>query len=219
MTDVRSAAGASVRFAAKYPWAIVPDRPRAEPRPASVPEGASRWLRSERTQRRCRPSAQATRLGWTVRSPIAVQMAPVPQIEVDAEPDDLSELAAALPDRALWRREASYLAIDRRSWIGLHQARFGEAWEAMFVPNGEGTLEWHLGWTVDIPPTHALLVLPEPASPVTALTGLLDAASLGRIGRQRGMSIAIHPRRATIQRGDPVARLVLLHPDSLTGDS
>ncbi len=209
---------ASVRFAAKYPWAIIPDRPVPDRRPSEPPEGWSRWLRADRTHHRCRPSSLGERLGWMVRSPIDVEMSPVEQVEVGAEPDELGGLAAALPGHELWRRETSYLAIAKGSWIGLHQAQFDGGWEAMFVPNGEGTLEWHLGWTVEIPPTHAMLVMPDPRAAVLALLGVLDAPTIERVGRLRGMSVAIRPRPASIRRGDPIARIVLLHPDSWRRD-
>ena len=87
----------------------------------------------------------------------------------------------------------------------------------MFVPNGEGSVEWHLGWQLHMPEDFYLLILPSPELPdLQVPPGVLDAATVRRLNNEHGVSIAVRPRASVkIKRRQPVARLILLHEDSL----
>lgn len=47
-------------------------------------------------------------------------------------------------------------------------------------------------------------------------TGILDHRTVQRLNAETGFSIAIKPRRSVqLRRGQPFAKILLLHPDSL----
>ena len=87
----------------------------------------------------------------------------------------------------------------------------------MFTPNGAGTVEWRLGWAVDLPQNYFLLVMPcDPPGPVHVPVGVLSSRITARMADDGGMSIAIRPDGLTpVRRGQPIARAVPLHADSL----
>jgi hypothetical protein len=125
--------------------------------------------------------------------------------------------AAAAGYSALWRRGKNFIGIRNAGWLRQAEVKTDRGWEAMFVPNGGGSLEWHLGWDLEIPAGYFLLVfgmeeLPDLEVPV----GVMDSKALGRLNQTSGMAIAVRPRRpVSIARGQPVARMVLLHADSV----
>ena len=86
----------------------------------------------------------------------------------------------------------------------------------MFIPNGEDTIEWRLGFTITGVDDHSVLVFPSDHHPELGVkVGVLTSASLQRL-EATGFSIAVSPnRRVPIRRGQEIARIVLLHPESL----
>ncbi|MBX9420843.1 hypothetical protein [Streptomyces lateritius] len=156
-------------------------------------------------------------LGWRVHSPIDIQFTPLDQIELDGISDP--EAAGKAANRAeLWQREKSHLAVEKTSWLHLYQFSTARGWENMFLPNGAGTVEWRLGWGIDVPRGHFLLILP-PENQVDGLqvpTGILSSTATSRMSRENGLSIAVRPTQpTTIRRGQEIARIVLLPSDSL----
>ncbi|MBW4717319.1 hypothetical protein [Saccharothrix obliqua] len=86
----------------------------------------------------------------------------------------------------------------------------------MFVPNGSGTVEWRLGWGIRIPDRYLLLVLGAGHPGLEIPLGILLARVVNAMTDRGGFSLAVHPTEpTTVRRGDPVARVVLLHPDSV----
>jgi hypothetical protein len=206
-----------VEFAARATWALLPLPAERKRAPEPPPDQAFRWLGSRRIPERCGPSQMAAQLGWVVRSPMNVTVGPLTQIEIATDDgDELQELSLVLPSHELWRREDGYLAVPRPNWLRLYQARFGTGWEATFVPNGQGTFEWHLGWTMTIPQGYAVLVMGHEQCALDVPMGVLREPVIARLNQGHGQAIAIRPSaEISIRRGDPIARLVLLHPDSL----
>lgn len=85
----------------------------------------------------------------------------------------------------------------------------------MFIPNGQGTVEWRLGFSVTGVGDHAVLIMPVGVDNLGVEVGVLTAASLRRM-EATGFSIAVAPRApVAISRGQEIARIVLLHSDSL----
>lgn len=203
-----------------YEWALLPEppAPRKADNHGALYATCMRWVREHRVPERCGPSQLAASLGWEVKSPVRVEVTPVEDLEVDAS-DDLEALAGILGNVDLWRRESSYLAVPKYPWLGIHQFRSTRGWESMFVPNGRGTVEWHLGFSVTVPDNHLLLVLPTdpPTEGLAVPWGVLTKKVLESVNERAGFSIAVRPTdTATINRGDPIARLLLLHSDSMT---
>jgi hypothetical protein len=160
-------------------------------------------------------------LGWRIPSPIDVTLSPLDQVEVASDGDPRAAANAAARAE-LWQRERSTLAVDRTSWLHLYQFRTEAGWENMFLPNGAGSVEWHLGWNVDLPRGYFLLVTPLETTPegLDIPTGVISSTVCGRMNHGNGFGIAVRPTQpVTITRGQHIARIVLLHADSLQASS
>ena len=209
-----------IRFCEVRPWAILPhkatmDLTSARQR-ASMYREQFRYVRANRQPEFCAPWVLGRELGWRISSPIDVTIDPLRQIEVDPGDDPTAALKASGKSE-LWMRERTAIAVDRPSWLHLYQFRSGDQWENMFVPNGADSVEWRLGWAVDGVDSHSMLVMPSEGCPDLGVqVGVLTAGALQRM-REHGCSVPISPRRSvSVRRGDEIARIVVLHPDSLS---
>jgi len=208
-----------ISFKPLVPWALPPrkassDRRGARERARLYRENF-RWLRAERQAEFCTPWVLGHELGWRIDSPIDVTLNPLEQIEVDPGTDPQAAAQAAAKTE-LWVRDGTALTMDRPSWLHLYQFRRDDRWENMFIPNGEDTIEWRLGFTITGVDDHSVLVFPSDHHPELGVkVGVLTSASLQRL-EATGFSIAVSPnRRVPIRRGQEIARIVLLHPESL----
>jgi hypothetical protein len=115
-----------------------------------------------------------------------------------------------------WVLGGTGLAMDKPPWLHLYEFREGDGWGSMFIPNGQGSVEWRQGWLPDDFQPHAIMVFPSEELPeLGVLTGVLTATSIERM-RLTGFSIAISPRvEVPICRGQEIARMVLVGPESL----
>jgi len=87
----------------------------------------------------------------------------------------------------------------------------------MFILNGQGSIEWRLGWEIQIPNNYHIMVMPlDDLMDINIISGILSSNIVEQINRDSGMSIAIKPQRNIfIKRGQAIARIILLHSDSL----
>jgi hypothetical protein len=108
--------------------------------------------------------------------------------------------------------------MDRPPWLHQYQFREGEGWGSMFVPNGQGTVEWRQGWIPKDTGEHSIMIFPSEDLPdLGVLVGVLTPAVVSRLGTT-GFSVACNPQRTLrIDRGQEIARLVLVGPESLRG--
>lgn len=218
-----------IEFRSKYPWALPPQRDRivtdAMKEHAQTVDREFRWHRAGRLPELCWPWRLAAELGWVIRSPVDVRVEPIHDFEV-AGPAVTNMTAGPggdqedlLRDYDIWTHHRTPIAVRKHEsrWMRLHDFQSEHGWQSMFVPNGRGTVEWFLGWACDWPADAFALILPHRFDgPVQVMQGILDAAHLHAAGQKLGVSIAIQPTaRAEIRRGDPIARLILLHADSL----
>jgi hypothetical protein len=211
----------SVIFAAPYPWALAPqaarvDRERAKAESAMLRD-SFRWVRRDRAPEFCPPWTMGQELGWRVCSPVDLAFTPLEQVEVESG-NDPQAAATAAGASELWQREGTALAVSESAWLHLYQYRSVKGrWENMFLPNGQGTVEWRLGWTVQIPRGYFLLVLPpDTETGLQVPTGILSSTVCDKMMAAGTAAIAVRPTEAmTVRRGQEVARLVLLHADSL----
>jgi hypothetical protein len=211
----------SVTFAARYPWALVPraarvDRERAKAESA-VFRDSFRWVRRDRVSEFCPPWTMGQELGWRVFSPMEVALTPLEQVEVESG-EDPQAAALAAGASELWQREGTALAVRETPWLHLYQYRsVNGRWENMFLPNGQGTVEWRLGWTAEIPRGYFLLVLPSGTEAgLEVPSGILSTTVCDKMAAAGTAAIAVRPTRATtVRRGQEIARLVLLHADSI----
>lgn len=212
---------AELCFHALHPWALLPFKHRVDAssaaRKAELYAREFRWLRASRVGALCWPWRVGQELGWLVPSPVDVRFTPLCEVEVEPDPTAMQELGQVTDHTELWRRERSALALKPTGWLRFHQYRTSDGWMSMFLPNGEGSVEWHLGWQVVLPEDAFLLVMPGPAMPELEVPlGVFDAKTVCRLNATHGVSIAIRPcREVSVRRGDPIARLVLLHADSV----
>ncbi|MGW2883430.1 hypothetical protein ACWDBP_46250 [Streptomyces sp. NPDC001233] len=178
-------------------------------------------MRAERRPEHCAPWVMGQELGWRIPSPVDITLSPLDQSELDPG-DDPRTAAQAAARGELWSRERSSLAVDRTNWLHLYQFRTEAGWENMFLPNGAGSVEWHLGWNAEIPRGYFLLVAPLETGPegLEIPTGVISSTVCGRMSQGQGFGIAVRPTRpVTIARGQHIARLILLHADSLQATS
>lgn len=211
-----------VEVRARYPWALLPAKAQsnisAARHDAALYSKQFRWLRRDRVPELCWPWRLGHEVGWTIPSPVHVRMDRIEDLELSAaDPEELQAAATAAGYDALWRRGPVHIATRSAGWIRESEVKTDRGWEAMFVPNGGGTLEWHLGWNVEIPAGYFLLVVGTEELPQLEVpAGMLDSKALSRLNQTTGMAIAIRPRGPVeISRGQAVARMLLLHPESL----
>ncbi|MFE9374745.1 hypothetical protein ACFYM2_33935 [Streptomyces sp. NPDC006711] len=216
---------AEVTFHPLHPWALLPEKPKADRAGARAERDAYqdsfRYLRIPRLPADCPPWVLGQELGWSLRSPLTLTMRPLEDIGL-AVPDaeDPQQAGRRLGGQRMFQRGKDWIATKDASWLHLgdYRTRSG-SWEGMFIPNGQGTVEWRLGFAAQIPAGTFLMVMPPP-SPSTpgpgVPLGVIPAKAVNAMAERGGMSIAVQPDRPTpIQRGQEIARLVLLHPDSL----
>jgi hypothetical protein len=210
-----------VAFSQVQPWALVPQAPRVNRQAArderDVYQEHFRYKRITRLPMDCPPWVLGQELGWGIRSPISVQMTPLGDIDFGLpEGEDLRTVGAKIGRSELWRRGDGWVATRDTDWVRFHDFRTPAGWESMFLPNGSGTVEWRLGWSVRVPERYFMLVIGMPRAGLEVPVGVIPAKTVNAMTSHGGFSIAVAPRQPiSIQRGDMVARLVLLHPDSL----
>lgn len=210
-----------VVFTQVQPWALVPQAHRVDRRAArderDLYREHFRYKRITRLPVDCPPWVLGQELGWVVRSPVAVRMTPVGDIDFGVpEDEDLRHVAAKIGRSELWRRGSDWIATRDTDWLRFHDFHISAGWESMFLPNGSGTVEWRLGWSVRVPDRYFVLVIGGPTAELEVPVGVIPAKTVNAMTSQGGFSIAVSPRHpVSIRRGDPIARLVLLHPDSL----
>ncbi|MGW3956835.1 hypothetical protein ACWEKM_39385 [Streptomyces sp. NPDC004752] len=214
---------AQVEFHPLTTWCVLPDKPRLDRTAARADRDLYReefrYLRITRLPAECPPWILGHTLGWTVRSPVPVTMTPLADLDVAVpEGEDARAVSRRTGRGQMWQRESDWIATGA-TWLRLYDVRnrAGE-WEGMFLPNGQGTVEWRLGFAARIPDGYFLMVLPpDPPRPgLDVPVGVIPARTVNAMAGSGGISIAARPTHpVTLDRGDPVARLVLLHPDTL----
>ncbi|MFC5701443.1 hypothetical protein ACFPVX_09105 [Cohnella faecalis] len=207
-----------VTFVKMTPWAIPPVKEKLVVHP--VPDEDFRWIKQRRVKGACWPYRAAKELGWTIRSPIDVDIEPVSEMQITTEkPEEIAQIQH-LSGISYWQqRENIYLGVKPSGWFQLHQFKVRNNWYQMFIPNGEGTFEWRLGWSIKIPNEHVLLFQPleDTDSSFVVHPGLLTAKGLERFHSGLGLPIAFEPRQTRrIRRNDPLAKLLVLHQSALS---
>ncbi|WP_404950913.1 hypothetical protein HFP69_35890 [Streptomyces sp. ARC12] len=216
---------AEVAFCPLQSWALPPEKPRTDRGAARAERDtyrdSFRYLRIPRLPADCPPWVLGQELGWAVRSPVTLTMKPLDDIGIAVpEREDAHQAGRRLGGAGMWQRGEEWIAARNADWLHLGDYRAANgSWEGMFLPNGQGTVEWRLGWAATIPARTFLMVMPPPGSGPDGLRvplGVIPAKSVNAMAGRGGMSIAVEPERpVTVHRGQEIARIVLLHPDSL----
>ncbi|MFE4526807.1 hypothetical protein ACFRMO_25190 [Streptomyces anulatus] len=216
---------AEVAFRPLQSWALPPEKSRTDRGTARAERDtyrdSFRYLRIPRLPADCPPWVLGQELGWAVRSPVTLTMKPLDDIGIAVpEREDAHQAGRRLGGAGMWQRGEEWIAARNADWLHLGDYRAANgSWEGMFLPNGLGTVEWRLGWAATIPARTFLMVMPPPGSGPDGLRvplGVIPAKSVNAMADRGGMSIAVEPERpVTVHRGQEIARIVLLHPDSL----
>ncbi|MGI5461066.1 hypothetical protein ACQEWB_49530 [Streptomyces sp. CA-249302] len=211
-----------VTFSQVQPWSLVPDPPRADRAGARAERDAYRkhfrYKRITRLPVDCPPWVLGQELGWLVRSPVSIDMAPLGDLDFDVPPDEeLRDVGRKINRSEVWHRGDGWIATRDSSWLRTYDYRSDDDnWESMFLPNGLGTVEWRLGWGVTIPERYFLMVMDVAVPGLEVPLGVIPARAANGMAERGGFSVAVRPTRpVSLRRGDPIARLVLLHADSL----
>lgn len=216
-----------VVFSAKYSWALMPKRVKISSKrvreDSAVYRESFRWFRRDRAPELCVSWRLGQELGWIIESPVDVRIKPVSDVEIDREAlhQDPEQLATITGRHEFWQRESSCLGIERASWLRLYDFRHGSEWQSMFIPNGAGSIEWCLGWEMDIPSDNCAVIVPLPLMPKLGVPiGVLLRKSVAKLNGLSGFSLAIQPNdEILVRRGDPIARLIVCDSDILNPES
>jgi hypothetical protein len=211
-----------VTFREVFPWALLPRKVKIDPEPkreeVRVMEENFRWVRISRSAELCRPWRLAQEVGWVIDSPVSVTMDALHDVEVACPPQALRTVTNLANATENWTKGGGSIHCTRTAgWLALYDFRCRDEYTRMFWVNGEGSVEWVMGWDVSIPPSYFLMLLPyEPIPNLEVISGVLDAKALLRpLGRRISFSLAVRPTGpVSLKRGQPVARLILLHPDT-----
>lgn len=209
----------SVKVSPSYPWAVIPqqvkDYGNGHREERKLLEEHFKYYKDFRNESNCPPWVIGQRVGFEVLSPVSVNMTEIRDLQFSSE-EDPQQIAKIFALTDFWARPGGYIGVSRNSWIRSFVYRNLEnQWQSMFIPNGHGTIEWHLGIQVSIPDGYYLQISNHPASNLTIPSGILTKKQLEHQNTTGGMSLAIEPRHTQIMRMDPIAKITLLHRDSI----
>lgn len=201
-----------VKFIKLTDWTLLPIKERVTNE--WIDDKDIRWIKNRRVKGACWPYKMAKEIGWTVFSPIDVEIQPVTEMQVECKDQSELEELRSLTGIDFWvKREQVYIGVKPDGWFRVHQAKVNDVWQCMFIPNGEGSFEWKLGWGIEIPDEYVLLFQPlENQMDFILHPGLLTAKSLHKFNMGLGLPIAFEPKISKIiRRGDPIAKLLVIH--------
>ncbi|WP_391573411.1 hypothetical protein [Cohnella sp.] len=202
----------TITFRRLIQTAILPEKEKlAKP---ELLDREARWIKNRRVKGVCWPYRSAKELGWTLYSPVDVAIHPLSEIQTTMDkPEEFARLKQ-LTDMDEWvQKDDILLGVKPSSWYKIHEYEYEGRYRSMFIPNGEGTLEWRLGWSVDIPDDHLLLIQPIEMKDARFIVhpGLLMGTSVQSVQRHLGLPIAFEPLQpCKIIRGEPLAKLFVL---------
>jgi hypothetical protein len=211
----------NVKFFREFDWSVLPIKKNYQPKQYDNRKLYSdnfRWVRQYRRKELCTPWRIGNELGWYVLSPIDVTIDYIDDMELTLDEKELESIHKLLGFKNLWKRDNGIIAVSN-DWMKLYQFEGKDnQWETMFIPNGEGTFEWRLGFSMSIPNGYSILICPlEGCTDYTVPYGLLTEKHLSRMKGNGGISIAVKPHKKTqIRRGQSIARLILISNESLT---
>ena len=206
-----------VKFIKLTSWAIPPVKEKVTIQEYSNPD--LRWNHKTRVKGACWPYKMGKQVGWTIVSPLDIQISPVEELQVSGSEDDLDEVGQMHGIDFWVKRGSTYIGLKPDGWFRYHQAKVNGVWRNLLIPNGECTFEWALGWGLEIPEDYVVLFQTlEGQDSFTVHPGLLQSDSLAQFTSSGlGISLAFEPRKEHfIRRGDPIAKLLVFHKSALT---
>ncbi len=193
-------------------WSIIPEKNKGES-PNSKKFEDLRYVYHQRIKGFCRPYVLAQRISWEIRSPIEVQVEPVEEYQLSCKEEELQSLGNTLNIDYWVKRGDVFLGLKPDGWFRLHQAKMNGQWHNLFIPNGERTFEWRLGWGLECTEDQIAMLLPaEGQDKIKVHSGILESGALNRFNEAgTGMSLAIEPmKKAIIKRNEVIAKLIIM---------
>lgn len=201
-----------VKFKKLLDLAILPIKEKVEE--AQFHDESSRWIKFRRVKGSCWPYRMAKEIGWTVVSPIDIEIQPVKEIQtILDQPEEFARLKQLMNMEDWTQKKDTLIGITPAGWYKVHEYKYKGLFYPMFLPNGEGTFEWRQGWSVEVPDNHLLLFQPVENQDGRFITypGLLAGPSIPRVQEKLGMPLAFEPLKVCrIRRGEPIAKLLIL---------
>lgn len=208
-------------FSKKFEWSLAPLKPSIDIESAAQRkryyENNFRWLRSDRLPEFCRPYRMAYELGWQILSPIDIILYPIEEIQFQASQDELDQIANKSNFTHLWNREGTFIGVRTTMHLRMYDFKVADGWEAMFILNGDSSLEWKLGLDVNLSEGCSLLLIDDYYKPKhLCVPGILSQKQLLKMNASSGLSIAVRPlMQKYIKRGDVIARAIIISDASL----
>src|SRR4051812_10174815 len=163
-----------------------------------------RWPVDSRKRERGGPYPVGQSIGLDILSPVDVRFEPLDEVQFRCPEGQLAHFMSEHGIVEVWPRDGFYIGFRQVTVLRLYDFAAGDHWEAMFIPNGDRTIEWRLGFDVELPDEYGLLVCP-PADPVQGLTipyGYLCPQVAVRSVAGTGFSLAVFPTAvADIRKG------------------
>ncbi|MGG3191079.1 hypothetical protein ABEP42_24055 [Priestia megaterium] len=198
-------------------WSILPEKEQID-KPKINVDRDLRYIHNQRVKGVCWPYVTASKFGWIIKSPLDVAIEPVEEYQVKCDSDELEDLGGMLDVNFWIKRGDVFLGIKPDGWFRVHQARINGVWQNLFIPNGEKTFEWRLGWGIECPEDYVLMILPIPnQKKIKVHPGILTNSSLKKFNESGlGMSLAFEPiEKATIKRNEPIAKIIAFPQEAL----
>lgn len=207
----------SVKFTKLLDLAILPIEEKVEePR---YNDESSRWIKNRRVKGSCWPYRAAKEVGWTIVSPIDIDIYPVKEIQTAVDtPEEFARLKQLVNMEDWTHKQDVLIGVTPSAWYKVHEYKYNGLFYPMFLPNGEGTFEWRQGWRIEIPDHHFVLFQPaeHQNGRFVVYPGLLMGPALARVQERLGMPLAFEPLQASrIRRGEPLAKLLVLPKSTL----
>ncbi|TXM76603.1 hypothetical protein FV218_06575 [Methylobacterium sp. WL69] len=178
-----------------------------------IPEEEFKWLANGRKSSNCAPVALVSSIGWSVISPIDVSLSPIDDVQFKCIDSELENTMSTLGLAEVWRRGESFIGLKSKSGLRLFDFKVDDHWEPMFLPNGEGTIEWRLGFDIILDTGLYVWIQGAEFEGLDVVQGIISSKILSRMSKT-GFSIAIRPTGAVhIRAGDTIARIFIVNKD------
>lgn len=177
-----------------------------------------RWISNGRSSERCGPFQLARSMGLKILSPVTVELSPLQEVQFRCKAEALSDFLVANSIAECWERDGGFLGFREKTYMRMFDFKVGDHWESMFLPNGQETVEWRLGYDLILPEEYGLLICP-PDHPIPNLYipyGYIAPTIAERAFRRAGLSIAFRAdHKVRILRGQQIAKAIPIPLDTL----
>lgn len=209
------------QFEPIFEWAILPTRRKIDTKKdlekRKVYSKGFRWYRAERQASFCKPFQLASTFGWLIHSPVDITFSPIEESQFEADDSEIQDIAQKAGFNHVWNRNGTNIGIKTEMPLRLYDFKKDNNWEAMFILNGGGTLEWKLGFKINLKSNQHVLTLDNLSDPLNlCVPGILSKEQLDRMNKKTGFSLAISPKKKlTVLRGDVVGIVTIITDETL----